>query len=264
MQQEQLDKLKVWFTGYVGGFYGGDPYINAHIKLKEDHTHRTCREILFLAEELGLDANQKRIAEATALLHDIGRFKQFLDYRTYNDLKSTDHCLLGVEVLRGASVLESLDNHESLLIETAVKYHGCKELPRNLNGQLLLFSKLVRDADKLDVFYVVTENYRRHKDNPGQFILDLEFPDEHDYSPQIVQAILSEQLIDYGNLRTLNDMKLCQLSWVYDVNFTAALKRIRQERFLEKLLAFLPETPDIDLVRRKILSYVEQKIRREA
>jgi hypothetical protein len=58
-------------------------------------------------------------------------------------------------------------------------------------------------------------------------------------------------------------MKLCQLGWVYDVNFTATLKRIKQRRFLEKIFDFLPETEDIGKVREKIFEYVDSRIEQD-
>ena len=258
-----MKKFRVWFDDYVAGFYGNDEFINANLKLKEEHSRRTCKEMLYLAEELGLAGNQKRIADVIALLHDIGRFEQFVKYRTYNDSRSVNHCLLGLEVLRQSKVLEQVDGYERELIEKAIEYHGLRELPGDLERQCLLFSKLIRDADKLDVFYVVTEYYKQYRDNPEEFMLELEFPDEPGYSTEVVEGILCGQRIDYSKLRTLNDMKLCQLGWVYDVNFTATLKRIKQRRFLEKIFDFLPETEDIGRVREKIFEYVDSRIEQD-
>jgi len=261
VKQEQLEKFRGWFDDYVAGFYRADEFINANLKLKEEHSRRTCEEMLYLAGELDLADNQKRIAEVIALFHDIGRFEQFIRYRTYNDGRSMNHCLLGLEVLGETKVLEQLETRERQLIEKAIEYHGLKELPRNLDGELLLFSKLIRDADKLDVLYVVTEYYRQYRDNPQEFMLELEFPDEQGYSPELVEKILRGRQIDYGELRTLNDAKLLQLGWVYDVNFTVVLKRIKQRRFLEMLIDFLPETGDIERVREKIFGYVDFRIK---
>lgn len=147
------------------------------------------------------------------------------------------------------------------MIEKAIEYHGLRELPADLDEESLLFSKLIRDADKLDIFYVVTEYYRQYGDNPQEFMLELEFPDEPTYSAEVVEGILEGRRIDYSKLRTLNDMRLCLLGWVYDVNFTATLKRIKQKRFLEKIFDFLPETGDIDKVRGKIFEYVDSRIK---
>jgi len=263
MEQEQLEKLRVWFDDYVAGFYRADEFINANLKLKEEHSRRTCEEMLYLAQELGLADNQKRIAEVIALFHDIGRFEQFVRYRTYNDGRSMNHCLLGLEVLGETKVLDGVERKERELIEKAIEYHGLKELPGNLDGECLLFSRLIRDADKLDILYVVTEYYRQYRDNPQEFMLELEFPDEQGYSPELVEEILRGRQIDYGEVRTLNDAKLLQLGWVYDVNFTVILKRIKQRRFLEMLFDFLPETRDIERVKEKIFGYVDFRIERE-
>jgi len=263
MAQKQSEELKVWFDDYVAGFYEADEFVNANLKLKEEHSRRTCEEMLYLAGELGLAGNQRRIAEVIALFHDIGRFKQFVKYRTYNDPRSVNHCLLGLEVLNETKVLDGMEGKERQLIEKAIEYHGIKELSRDLDGECLLFSKLIRDADKLDVFYVVTEYYKQYRLNPQEFMLELEFPDEPGYSAQVVEEILRGQLLDYSRLRTLNDMKLLQLGWVYDVNFTATLKRIKQRKFLEKILDFLPQTSDIEKVRKKIFEYVDRRIEQE-
>jgi len=263
MEQEQLEKFRVWFDGYVAGFYGDDEFVNANLKLKEEHSHRTFEEMRYLACELGLSENQKRIAGVIAILHDIGRFEQFVKYGTYHDPRSVNHCLLGLEVLGREKVLEELDSKEKELIEKAIEYHGTRELPSDLEGERLLFSKLIRDADKLDVFYTVMGYYKQYRDNPEEFKLELELPDEAGYSAEVVEGIVNERLIDYSQLRTWNDMKLCQLGWVYDINFAATLKRIKQRRFLEKMIEFLPETEDINKVKKKIFEYVDSAIEQE-
>src|SRR4030042_6102679 len=157
MDQHQLENFKTWFDNYVAGFYGDDDFVNSNLNLKYEHTRRVCREMQFLTDELGLTKNQKVIAEAIALFHDIGRFKQFIKYGMYDDAKTVNHSLLGLEVLKEEKVLEDVDKDERELIEKAIEYHGIKQLPDNLNGDCLLLSKLIRDADKLDIFYVAPE-----------------------------------------------------------------------------------------------------------
>jgi len=262
MEQKQLEKFRAWFDDYVADFYGDDDFVNAHLKVKEEHSRRVCQEIWYLAHELGLAENQKRIAEIIALFHDIGRFEQFVKYRTYSDVQSVNHCMLGLEVLTETKILQQVQEKERELIEKAIEYHGLKKLPSDLDGECLLFSKLIRDADKLDIFYVAIEYYKHYKEKKEKFLLELETPDEPEYSHQLIEALLHGKNIEYAQLRTLNDWKLMQLGWVYDVNFTATFKRIRQRRFLEMLTDFLPETEDMQKVKEKILSYVDFRIER--
>ncbi len=260
MKQQQLAEFEAWFDNYTAGFYGDDPFVNANIRLKDEHSRRVCQEMLYLTGQLGLSDRQKLTAETIAFLHDIGRFEQFAKYRTYNDARSINHNLLGLEVIRREKVLDGVDEEEKQIIEKAIEYHGLRKLPGDLDGQSLLFSQLIRDADKLDIFYVVTGYYAQYRDNPQDFMLELEFPDEPEYSPDVIEKLLRRQRIDYKSLKTLNDVKLLQLGWVYDVNFTATLKRIKERRFLEKLIGFLPQTDDIERVKKAVLDYVDSAI----
>jgi hypothetical protein len=261
MNKEQLTKYKAWFDKFIAGFYCDNEYINANIKLKEEHTGRVCSEMLYLADELYLTDDKRLLAETIALFHDVGRFPQFAKYQTYVDPKSINHCLLGVEVLQKEKVLAELPENERQIIETAIRYHGEKELPNNLTGDTLLLSKMIRDADKLDIFNVIINAYIQRRDDPDSFRLEVEMPDEPRCTPQVLDAILTGGRIDYRALRTMNDMKLCVLGWVYDVNFVPTLLRLKERRYLETIFSFLPDTPDIRKAREKIFAYVDSRLR---
>ncbi len=252
-----LDELKRWFEKFSGRFFGADDYVNRNLQLKREHTWRTCEEMLYLAKHLSLSDNSMRIAESIALLHDVGRFPQFHAHRTYNDAKSVDHGALGVETLRQEGVLESLDPEERFWVETAVAYHGAKSAPENLDGQAMLFLKLIRDADKLDIFRLVIQRYRNLKEAPGETFLDL--PDEERISPEALEAVMNGQPVAYSQLHTLNDFKLCQIGWIYDINFAPTLEKIESEKMLEEMFSFLPETSEIMEVRRKVQSYLASR-----
>lgn len=260
MKQEQVARFRRWFEDYSSRFLGGDEYVNIHIRLKQEHTKRTCEEILFLAGQLALDESQKYIAEVIALFHDVGRFPQFAKYRTYKDPLSVDHCALGVEVLAQEGILDSLRREEKQWVERAVECHGRKVLPSDLKGQTLLFAKLIRDADKLDIYRIVVGAYRAYRESPAKFSFELELPDEPGYSPAVIDAVIKGSVVDYHDLRTMNDMKLCQLGWVYDLNFAAALERLQQRGYIEELLALLPRTPDLAKAADKIRTYIAGKL----
>jgi hypothetical protein len=260
MEQERLDNLKAWFDSYVAGFYGDDELVNANIELKDKHSRAVCEEMAWLTERLGLSENQRRIAEAVGLLHDIGRFRQFAEYRTYSDARSCNHSLVGVEVICEEKILDGLDENERRYIETAIKHHGDKELPKGLDSETLLYCRLIRDADKIDIYRVVIEYYQQYLDDPENFKIELEVPDEPRYSQEFLEHLLKGERIDYEKMKTFNDVKLLMLSWIYDVNFVPTLERIRQRGFLEKVIDFLPANEDIERVRRKVLEYVDSRI----
>lgn len=261
MNKEQLGKFRSWFDGYVGGFCSSDEFVNANIKLKEEHSRRVCSEMLYLADELKLDENKRLLAETIALFHDVGRFPQFARYRTYNDSRSVNHCVLALEVLKEEKILLPLSAEERETIETAILYHGAKELPESLSGDTSLLSKMIRDADKLDIYNVMIKLFIQQRDDPDNFKLEIEFPDIPQYTPEVLDAIITGRLVDYKRLKSCNDMKLCVLGWVYDINFPATLKRIRQRRYLENIFDFLPDNVDTRKVREKIFACVDSRVR---
>lgn len=260
MEQGQLEDLKRWFTAYVAPFYvQGDDFLNENIKLKECHTHRVCREMRQLTAVLRLDEEDARLAEAIALLHDVGRFPQLQKYRTYKDQDSENHCLLGVTVLKEKRVLEQIDADERAVILTSVEFHGARELPQ-LDTRMMLFAQLIRDADKIDIFELLVENYRILAETPEKFAWEIEYPDTDACNPEIVEAILNRQLISYTKIKTINDAKLLQLGWVYDIYFDYSLRQLYERGHLQSLIELLPNTEEVNRATSCILEYTKNRI----
>ena len=261
MDDEQLQDIHKWFFEYVSEFYCDDEFLNANYKLKDKHSRAVCGEMLYLADSLGLGENQRRIAETIGLLHDIGRFEQFRKYRTYNDPHSVNHSELGVRILKEHDLLCELAAAEAGWIEKAIALHNIKELPATkLDGDEALYCKMIRDADKIDIYRVVTEYYQQYLDDPENFKLEIELPDEPWYSEHVLEKVMNGQLISYENLATWNDCKLIQLSWIYDMNYPATFARVSERGYLEKIIDFLPQNEDINRIREKVLEYVQDKI----
>jgi len=263
MEQLQFKNLVEWFNSYVAGMYGKDDYINANLKLKEEHSKRTAAEMRYLGEMLNMKQEDRYLAEAIGLLHDAGRFEQFVAYQTYVDSKSTNHGRLGIKVLREGFVLEGLDQTEMSIIETAVEYHGVKDLPVGLGGKRLQFTRMVRDADKMDIFVVSIENYRQFAANPEKYQLEVEFPAKGGCSPEVISAVMKGERVDYRLLKSMDDFRLLQLGWVFDINYTPALMRIRERRQLEEIGQMLPNTVEVQTAVRRVLSYVEERLSKE-
>jgi putative nucleotidyltransferase with HDIG domain len=262
MKQEQFEQYVQWFGGFIQQYYSldGDEYLNNNLHLKECHTHRVCGLTQKLAAALKLDAEQTRIAETIALFHDVGRFEQFKIYRTYKDATSEDHASMGLAILRRERLLEPLDKQERHWIERAIEYHNKKSLPDGLDEPTALFSKMIRDTDKVDIFKLSVESFQSYHQNPCTFQLEIEFPDEPCCSPEIVKALQTGTLIDYRCLRTMNDVKLLQLGWAYDIYFDATLLEISKLGYFQQIIAMLPDNKDVQNAAAAAMRYVQRRI----
>ncbi len=259
MEANELKVLKEWFRKYAIGFQTNDKDINKNLKLKQAHTKRVCHEIVGIGKELHLNESQLCLAEAMALFHDVGRFEQYTKYRTYLDMKSENHAELGVKVLYKHQVLKKLKDNERVLIEKAVSYHNRKELPVNETEECLFYTKLLRDADKLDIWKVVTDYYQRKPEEENGAIV-FELPDTDDFSDDACNNLISGKLVDVNQIRCINDFRLLQMSWVYDINFKPTFIRIRERKYLEIIREFLIESKKIDYVLEIALDYIDEKI----
>lgn len=248
MSQSKLEYLNSWLEHYSNDFLSGDPKIDTNIQFKIDHTYRVRDNILAIAASLNLNPNNMRIAEVIGLLHDIGRFEQFVKYSTFRDDISEDHAELGLKVLATNHVLSELSDEEKDIVETAIRYHNKYLLPQLILGDCLMFCKLIRDADKLDIFeQLVNEVFE-------------DFPDKDEYSPEVVESILEGRVVSYTNVKTSGDIKLMRMSWVLDINYGLTLKKILDKEYLERMVAKFPQTEDIQQVYGYLKSYIERSL----
>lgn len=258
MDEELITKLRSWFDSYVAAFKKGEEEFDRNIILKEEHTRRVCQEILYIGEDIGLDEKGLQLAWIMALFHDIGRFEQFAQYGTFADHISVNHAEFGVEILRQKGVLRDLDEGDQDLILRAIAYHNRRYLPEDETQECLYFSRMLRDADKLDIWNVVTEYYRNAGEEDS--VLVQNFPDTPGISPAIYEDMVNARIANYMDVKNLNDFKLLQVGWVYDVNFPPTFRRIYERGYLDAIRRALPQSEQIEQIFSTAQAYLEARI----
>jgi len=66
-------------------------------------------------------------------------------------------------------------------------------------------------------------------------------------------------MADTINMTTLNDFKLLQISWVFDVNFQPTFGSLCERRYLERIAVSLPGTKEI----KEVVSIAEAYTKRQ-
>lgn len=239
MVQTQLDSLHTWFDSYVQTYNDIDEEGFRNILLKVEHTRKVCGIMALLAEGEGLSGDETLVAGAVALLHDVGRFPQFRRWRTFRDSDSDNHARLGIEVIREQGVLDRLPAADRTLIEEAVRFHNLLALPLRFQSPTSQYIRLIRDADKLDIWRVFLE-YFRQPDDQRPSAVTLGFPDLPGVSPACVRELAAGRVIRLEDVRVLNDFKLLQISWVYDLNFRTSYSLLKQRGHIPALATTIP------------------------
>lgn len=148
------------FAAYAANYNPED----SQIRLKIVHTWKVVAAADAIAQDLGLNEQQKREVHLAALYHDIGRFEQVRRFHTFTDSRSIPHAGLSVQVLSEGDFLSALDPSAKERVLAAIEVHSDFAIPGSHQGWQRTLDQIVRDADKIDIFRVA------HQENPQDTI----------------------------------------------------------------------------------------------
>ena len=255
-----------WMQEYIDSFRCDDEDVMFGIQLKALHTGYVRDNARALAKHLQLPEQEALLAELMGLLHDVGRFRQWQLYQTFVDAKSEDHAELGIKTIAELPFFAQIPKEAQEILLFAIQNHNKKTIATHDNAKFILFAKIIRDADKLDIFrvlepYLTDDNIIQKSATIQRFIKgpngSANFEDI--ISPDFLTCFVEGQQVDYTQIRTNGDRKLVRLMWIYDVNFAWTLLRIRERGYIDKIIEHLPEEPQVALGVRRLQEYVIKK-----
>lgn len=250
--EEIYRSLYDWFLAHIRSFGSPDDNTRRHFEQKRLHSLRVAEESLTLGRALGLAGRSLLIARAIGLLHDAGRFEQFQRYQTFNDAASLDHGALGAAILSSNGLLAAFDAAEVQTILQAIAHHNKLALPAAISDDLRFHLKLIRDADKLDIFRVIMENMAA----ADQALFKVLLPGADDISPEIHETLMRGGNINYTLAKSPTDRLLMHAGWVFDINFRPTLRAIADRGYLETIAAALPPTPRVTQILDHVRSHL--------
>ncbi|WP_297092554.1 HD domain-containing protein [uncultured Draconibacterium sp.] len=256
--KDRVNLAREQFDSYVEAIEGFDEQQLQNIEIKRNHSYRVADLAVMLASKLGLNETEVYLSFLIGLYHDIGRFKQLKDYNTFSDAKSVDHAAFGIDVLKNGNFFNDLDEDQVNLIYLAIQQHNKLGLPKQLSDKQRLLAQIIRDADKLDILRVITDYYSNPKATPNH-TLTWEMPKGNTVSPDVSKQILKGSLVSKEKVVNELDIKVMQLSWVYDLNYRPSFELMMERRYLEKIYNSMPKNDTVIEIFRKVKVFVENK-----
>lgn len=226
--EKMIDREKALktFNTYVSKYNPEDE----KIKLKIEHIQRVAKNANDIAENLNLSKEDIDLAWLIGLLHDIGRFEQVRLYHTFNDGKSVNHAEIGVKILFEDGLIREFieDKQYDEIIKIAILNHNRPAIETGLTERQLLHSKIIRDADKIDIYYSLTiyskEAVWESKDLSNDIISD-----------EIYREFKEDKRMNYKNRRSAADGLVCHFAYVYDFYYKYSLQIIDENNYIEKI-----------------------------
>lgn len=249
-----IEKAKKEFTKYTNQFDISNPEISRKI----GHSFRVMKISNQVAQSLELEEEQIRLATLIGLLHDIARFEQMKQYNTFRDCDSIDHGDYGVEILN-KDIRKYIDtNKYDTIIKTAIKNHNKFSIEEGLTEEELLFAKIIRDADKTDIFYESIDMFWKNEENQIE---------NQTISENILNQFRNNSLIKRttGTHKKIDSM-ITILAFIFDINFKPTFAILKKEDYINKIINRFDfknqETKEkMEEIRKIANVYIEEKIK---
>lgn len=220
------------------------------INLKYGHSFAVMDLMGELAFRLNLDKEKIELARVIGLLHDIGRFEQFKKFNSFSD-KNVDHAEAGADYLFKEGNIRNFiaDDKYDEIIETSIRNHNKLYIPDGLDGDKLLFTKMIRDMDKVDIYKQHAINYT--------YVFDAK-----EVTNDVLLDFKNEQCIDIKKRKTKTDSVLIILALIYDINFNESFDILVETDNYDLFLSTIEVSDDSEKLFRKVKELAFDKINR--
>lgn len=239
------EELKNKFRDYVSNF---DMSEKAIVR-KYYHSLRVMDLSILIAKGNELKGDDLDVVTVSGLLHDYARFSQWEKYKTYSDIDSLDHGDLAVTLLFDDEIKNYYKRECNYkLIKDAIKYHNKLFVPDDLSNKNKLFCNIIRDADKLDIFYLFCINK------------DLIVEDNEDISLEVERDFYLRKCINYKMIKNKSDKILLDLALVFDLNFNYSFKYLKETKLIDKIYEGIVNKAKYKKYFDFINKYIEERI----
>lgn len=202
------------------------------------HTRRVTENCIMIASHMGLNDYDCSLAWIIGELHDFARFGQAVVTQTFVDSERFNHARLGARLLFTHGLIEDIipnydevSEEDKIVMEKAVYYHGDYALPEGLTEREELFCKIVRDADKVDIFHTVYED--GYEAIYGFSEEDLK---NSDISKPVEEAFLRHVTVNNKYRITHADHRLGHIALCFGLEYESSKQRAIDEGYLLKML----------------------------
>ena len=221
-----LEKAENEFLKYIRKF----DLENDNLKRKQLHSLRVMKVSNEIAKNLNLSDEEIQLATLIGLLHDIGRFEQFTKYGTFRDKDSIDHGDLAVEILKKDDYIKNYVDNETYIdiIYLAIKNHNKYEIEKGLNEKQEMFCKMIRDADKIDIFYEATAIFYNSK--------EIEEINQSVVTDEILTKLREKKTINRYTLKERGKLVgvIVMFAFLFDINYKESFEFIYNQNYINK------------------------------
>lgn len=243
-----LEKVVKQFDEYIKNY---DMSI-MEISMKYHHSFTVSKLMGELAFRLNLNKEQIELARIIGMLHDIGRFEQFMKDGVLTD-EFSDHADESVIYLFDKGHIRDFvdtDRYDEI-IKKAIKYHNKLELPDDFTEEELLYTKMIRDMDKVDIYKQFAVNFN--------FLFNAS-----EITESVLMDFKDEKCISSDKVKNTSDRVIQILAFIFDINFDESFDILVSSDNFDLFLSTIEVESNSEKIWKKLRELCFDKINRGA
>ena len=207
---------------------------NANIERKYIHTINVMNLSETIAKSLNLNEEEIKLAKLIALLHDIARFEEYKGVKnetTFVNFETYDHASRGVEILKENNFIRKFiqENKYDDIIYAAIRNHNKNKIEDNLTEEKILYCRILRDADKLDILRLSATTYWKNE------------------TEKVETAIINKKMLtEFCNHHTIDTTKITEntqldklvkvIAFIYDLQYKKSFEILKEKDYFNKII----------------------------
>ena len=255
--EKLLKECRLEFEACLQSLISDFPENHRRVEDIRSHSLRVVENTLLLSKTVLQSDEDNRIAVVNALFHDLGRATLIAQGTESPTNIQRNHAVLSAELIQKMDFFSKLPVEAQSIILKSIENHSKLKLPKLDNEQQTLFARLLRDADKLDIF---DSSYRYFKEKMGiQPIMTYDLVNTAEVSEKIIKSIMTGKTAAVEDMKTMNDYKLLLISMAFDLNFKYSFRLLSEKQYVQKIYETLPKRDQIIDAYRGVKLFVENK-----
>ena len=227
---------------------------NTPIAMKLSHSIHTADLAGKLAKRMELEEEKIEFCKILGLLHDIGRFSQYEQKKSFSDFKTKfDHAKYGVDYLFKENHIEEygIPQKYYTLIKKAIENHNKLKIDKNLTEEEKFYAQFIRDVDKIDIFRQEATSYEWKYTEPA--------------TKKVFHTFFKHQLIEDKEIASSSDAILLQLAFVYDINFIESMELLKDTDNLDLYLSVVEVDKNLEeefeSIKKELGMFIEERMK---
>lgn len=217
------------------------------IMRKFHHSYRVMEFACEIAKSLNMSERDIYVVSIAGLFHDVARFMQWTDFKTYIDGNSFDHGDMGYEITKELFIDKfDLTEVEKEVVLKTIRNHNKYSVNEKLTKQELVVINIIRDADKLDIIK-----------EQGFLTKNEEVKEE------LIGLLKEHKMIPNDMVITDMDSLFRLIAFIFDLNYTYSINYLLHKKIIENKINLIEIYGNVELdeLQENLINYMKGRLK---